>query len=276
MRSVLVRHPVAAMVLLSYAVSWSLLPFGTFLPFGPLVSALVVVAVTEGRRGLRRWALRIVRWRVGWVWYAAAIGLPVAAHALTQLECSLSGVPSPSLPAGTTWYSLVLIVALRLVSPLDGALGEEPGWRGFAQPRLQARRSPLRATAILCLIVCVWHLPLYLLPGFGLRPFEALTTISCTVVYAWLFNRSGGSVLIPLLAHAVEGTVRLSTLWTADADIVAAKLWYSLSWASIAAAVLLLDRPAWISAPASAREPAPDADASGPELTPLAGGRATS
>jgi len=276
MRSVLVRHPVAAMVVLSYVVSWCLLPFGTFLAFGPLVGAIVVVAVTEGWRGLRRWGGRIVRWKVGWVWYVAAIGVPVATHALTQLGCSLSGVPSPSLPAGTSWFGLVLILAVRLVDPLDGPLGEEPGWRGFAQPRLQASRSPLRATAILCVVVTVWHLPLYFVPEFGLRPFEAVTTVACTVVYAWLFNRSGGSVLIPLLAHAMEGTVRLPTLWAADTDVVTAKLWYAVSWGAVAAAVLLLDRAAWVSAPASAREPTPDAEPSGPELTHVAGGRTTS
>src|ERR1044072_883968 len=138
MRFVLVRHPVAAMVVRSYVVSWCLLPFGTFLAFGPLVGAIVVVAVTEGWRGLRRWGARIVRWKVGWVWYAAAIGLPVAAHALTQLACSLSGVPSPSLPAGTSWFGLVLILSVRLLHPLAGPLGEERGWRVFAHPRLQA------------------------------------------------------------------------------------------------------------------------------------------
>jgi hypothetical protein len=79
------------------------------------------------------------------------------------------------------------------------------------------------------------------------------------VVYAWLFNRSGGSVLFPLLAHAVEGCVRLSTLWPADEDVVRAKLCYSLTWTALATAVLLLDRQAWVSAPASAREAVADA-----------------
>ena len=32
---------------------------------------------------------------------------------------------------------------------MDGALGEEPGWRGFALPRMQASWSPLYAAVVL-------------------------------------------------------------------------------------------------------------------------------
>jgi membrane protease YdiL (CAAX protease family) len=203
---------------------------------------------------VRRLGGRLVRWRVGWVWYAAALVLPIAAHAVTLLASAVSGAPAPSLWSGGPWYALVLVVAVRLIDPLDGPLGEDPGWRGFAQPRLQATRSPLRATAILCLVVTGWHLPLYFISSFGLRPFEAVSTIACTVVYAWLFNRSGGSVLIPLLAHAVEGSVRLSAVWSADADITRAKVWYAAGWAAIAAALLLLDRRAWVVSPTGAQD----------------------
>jgi CAAX protease family protein len=255
MRSqVLARHPVAGMVVLTYAISWCLLPFGTFLPFGPLVAAILVAAVTDGWPGVRRLGARVVRWRVGWVWYAVAIALPLSALAVTLLASAAGGAPAPSLVSGGPWYALVLVVAVRLVDPLDGPLGEEPGWRGFAQPRLQAARSPLRATAILCLVVTGWHVPLYFIPSFGLRPFEAVSTIACTVVYAWLFNRSGGSVLIPLLAHAVEGSVRLSAVWSAEADITRAKVWYAVSWAVIAAVLLLLDHRAWVLAPPGAQD----------------------
>jgi uncharacterized protein len=257
---VLRRHPVAVMVVLAYAISWCLLPFGTFLPAGPLVAAVLVAALVDGWRGVRGLGGRIVRWRVSWVWYAAALALPFAAHAATLAACAATGAPGASLLSGDPWYSLLLVAAVRLVDPLDGPLGEEPGWRGYAQPRLQATRSPLRATGLLCLVVTGWHLPLYFIPEFGLRPFEALTTAACTVVYAWLFNRSGGSVLIPLLAHAVEGSIRLSALWSADADVTRGKAWYAAAWTALALALLLLDRGSWVSAPPCAREDTMDAD----------------
>src|SRR5437763_16435921 len=116
-----------------------------------------------------------------------------------------------------------MVFAVRLVNPLDGPLGEEPAWRGYALPRLQVRRSPLRSTVILCVIVTGWHLPLYFMPAFGLRPFEALTTVACTVFFAWLFNRSGGSALMTLIAHAAEGTIRTGQLWSLESDVTRAK-----------------------------------------------------
>ena len=47
------------------------------------------------------------------------------------------GDPAPGL-AELTWSGLLVVFAVRLVNPLDGALGEEPGFRGYALPLLQA------------------------------------------------------------------------------------------------------------------------------------------
>jgi membrane protease YdiL (CAAX protease family) len=46
-----------------------------------------------------------------------------------------------------------------LYNVVYGALSEEPGWRGFALPRLQAKFSPLVSSLILGVIWAVWHAP---------------------------------------------------------------------------------------------------------------------
>jgi uncharacterized protein len=251
------RHPVAAFVALAYLLSWCTLPLGEFMAAGPLVAAVVVVAATEGRPGLRRLAGHALRWRVGWVWYLVALGVPVLVHLATIAGNAAVGGPPPTFESLTPWYAVLMVFAVRLVNPLDGPLGEEPGWRGYALPRLQATRSPLRTAAILCVLVAGWHLPLYLMPDSGLRPFDVVTTSACTVFFVWLFDRSGGSALMTLIAHAAEGSVRLVLLWPAEADTTRARLVNCVVWVLVAAAVLVLDRRAWTRSPSGATWPDP-------------------
>ena len=140
---------------------------------------------------------------------------------------------------------------MRLINPLDGPMGEEPGWRGFAQPTLQASRSPLLSTLILAALVTGWHLPL-LLPDFGLLPADLLSTVAVTFWYAWLFNHTGGSVLITLVAHAVEGTLIRPDLWSADADVTRMAWLYAGLASVVAIALVAFDWQFW-------RRPAPAA-----------------
>src|SRR5215207_7524402 len=60
------------------------------------------------------------------------------------------------------WLSLFPMFPLLLI--FDGPLGEEPGWRGYALPRLQAGRSALVASLVLGVIWAFWHLPIFLPP----------------------------------------------------------------------------------------------------------------
>jgi hypothetical protein len=78
MSDLIKRHPLPAFFVLAYAFSWWPVPLGAFLPPGPLFAALVVTAVVDGRSGLRALRNRLLRWRVGWRWYAIALGLPLA------------------------------------------------------------------------------------------------------------------------------------------------------------------------------------------------------
>jgi hypothetical protein len=139
---------------------------------------------------------------------------------------------------------VLLVFAVRLVNPFDGPIGEEPGWRGFAQPRLQSRRSPLIATLILGLLVVVWHVPL-LLPEYGLRPIDLVTTFGVTIFYAWLFNHAGGSVLITIVAHAAEGSIKIGQFHTSGAAEERANLLYAVVWSAVAIGLIVLDWRFW-------------------------------
>jgi hypothetical protein len=66
------RHPLITFFVLTYALTWWALPFGDFFAIGPLLAALIVIPITQGWAGLRELGSRMIRWRVGWIWYALA------------------------------------------------------------------------------------------------------------------------------------------------------------------------------------------------------------
>jgi CAAX protease family protein len=231
---------------LTYLLSWAWVPFGSFFATGPLVAALIVISLADGVAGLRVLGSRLIRWRVGVVWYVAAVAIPILAHVLTIGANRLLGSGAPSFDVLLPWYAVIAVVAVRMIDPFNGPMAEEPSYRGFALPTLQSTRSPLVATTILAALVTVWHVPLYFMSEFDLQPIESLATIGCTFFYAWLFDHAWGSVLIPLLAHAVEGGFRLTTdVWPMPDDLTRAQAIYAVVWFMIGVAVVVFDWRFW-------------------------------
>jgi uncharacterized protein len=233
------RHPIVTFFVLAYAISWSCLPIESvrFLPSGPLFAALIVIPIAYGRAGLRELGSRMIRWRVRWYWYAIALGLPLAVHlAYVSLKVAAgAGVPSLTFTSLTTF---LMVFAVRLINPADGPLGEHPGWNGVALPGLQANHSPFLATAILAPLVAGWHLPTFFLEEGGLQPSVLVaglvTTMAVTFWYAWLFNHTGGSILLLVAAHSVEGSIQYELGW----------LIMSV-WVAVAIGLVVFDRKAW-------------------------------
>src|SRR5918997_6985010 len=207
------RHPIVTFFVLTYAISWGGLLFESvnFLPSGPLFAALIVIPLTQGVAGLKELGSRMIRWRVRWYWYAAALGVPLAVHLAYAGINVVAGAGFPSLTF-TSLTTFLMMFAVRLVNPADGPLGEHPGWNGVALPGLQADRSPLHATMILAPLVAGWHLPLFFLEKGGLQPSilvgGLVTTMAVTFWYTWLFNHTSGSVLMVVVAHSVEGSIQ--------------------------------------------------------------------
>lgn len=251
------RHRLVAFFVLAYVLSWATWPFAAagiitgpvFVSTGALVAGLIVIGVTEGRRGWLDLGRRITRWRVPWYWYAVALALPlVVRFAAAEVNVALG---APALQwAALSWSSFAAVFALRMVNPGDAPVSEEPVFRGYALPRLQATHSPLVAAAILGLLVAGWHLPLALSGDLGLVGLP--TTFVITFVYVWLFNRASGSDLITLIFHATEGSITYGDLGFTGADADRMNWIYGLGWTVVALAVLAFDRRAWRSAPESA------------------------
>jgi len=181
---------------------------------GPITSALLVTLITSGRTGLRQWARRLWRWRVRWHWYAIALlGVP-AALILMGLIASGGQVFAPTIA------SLAAYIPMLVIQMVTTGLAEEPGWRDFALPRLQDRFGPMRSAFILGPLWALWHLPLFLTEwgGWGTadwtRPVSfTIFCIGFNVVMAWVFNSTGQSLPLAVLAHVSVNNF-MSVIWS--------------------------------------------------------------
>jgi membrane protease YdiL (CAAX protease family) len=222
----LARHPLVFFFIIAYVGSWLLfmtlvlsengvgiLPFGhPLLPYvipvgvflGPFLSGFVMTGVTEGRAGIGRLLRRIVLWRVGLRWYLFAfIVLPAvfvfAASILPGALASFQGL-SPTIVTGLLFFFVYVFT-------IGGGLNEEPGWRGFALPRLQRLHGPLVGSLILGPLWGLWHVPVFWWPGYNTPP-TVLTIVvwfiavsAFTIVMTWFFNNTKGSVFMAILIH---------------------------------------------------------------------------
>ncbi len=171
--------------------------------FGPSLAAVVVIVYGGGLAGLRRWLRQRLRWRLGWRWILLAfvvpgvfMGLAAAAHV------GLGGSLPPSPAATHVWLAVANVF---LIFFIGGPLGEELGWRGYALPVLQTRWGWRVAGVLLGLVWAVWHLPLFYSAGTVQSHLPmalyALSAVATSVLFAWLFNRSRGSVVPVLVLH---------------------------------------------------------------------------
>lgn len=170
--------------------------------------ALIVSGFASENQGVRDWLSSLRKWRVGVGPYLLAFllwpALIVAGNALARLL----GFSVPPAPYSLSW-SLLWLVPLNLLNILFYTGGnEEPGWRGLAQPLLQKKYSPLVAGLIIGVIWGLWHVPLSIIDesyiggigGLWVRLFE----IPYGVFFAWMLNRSRGSLIPVWLLHGVS------------------------------------------------------------------------
>ncbi len=219
------RFPLITFFLLAFAGTWLVLSPWVFDTFGwieipdelgiilfilstftgPFFAAFYVTGKLEGKEGKKNLWRRIFQMRVGLVWYVAVLFTFLLVW-LTAYNLLYRGAPLAALIANPA-----LMVTAFLPNVLTGllipSLGEEPGWRGFALPRLQKDFGPVLGTLILGTLHGIWHLPALFTPLLG--PFSwdsfltfVLTAAAGTFIYTWVFNNTRGSVWIAILLHA--------------------------------------------------------------------------
>lgn len=243
------RHPLITFFALAYALSWwpwawTVLDPGnapsTILPPGPLLAALIVLAMTGGWAAIRQFLTRIVRWRVGLHWYLVVLAVPPAITV---------GAVVINLLLGAGWQPHFLgwidLGARFVFVLLFIGLGEEPAWRGFALPRLMAGRSALAASLILGVLHIVWHLPLFGVEydASNIAPWM-IGVLSFAIVVTWIYLHSRGSLLLPMLFHSSVNVSAVMFGWFSGGDLL--RLWWLFGalWLLAACVVVVRYGPA--------------------------------
>ena len=215
---------------LTFLVSWTLWGVGAALGtdsgawpilstaagFGPLLAG-GVLSWRDGTLG--PWLRQAVRWRTDSRWWAVAL---LAAPALSLLGYGVYlAVTGTSLGLTQDPIYVVYPVLFFYVLLLRGGFGEEMGWRGYALPRLLERYSTTVAALAVGVGWAVWHLPLFAIQGTrqsGPFALYLVGVVGLSVVLAWLYVRSSGSVLLVAVFHAQWNVFDSGSLFAVSGD----------------------------------------------------------
>ena len=207
------RVEIAKFLIIAFGFSWVIwiatllvIPrFGTAAimvgAFGPAIAALAMVRHSGGSSF--GWLVSTLRPRVGMRWYAFAFAVPLVIVAVQTLVASLIGIAVTFDDLGARLLTFVLTA---FVVFFVGGGQEEPGWRGWLQPKLQERADPLATSVMIGTVWAAWHLPLFVLEFEMYAEFRFWlylpTLIGLAVIYTYLWNRTRGSVIVAMVLHA--------------------------------------------------------------------------
>ena len=211
-----------------------------------------MTGITEGKEGVLRLRRSIRQFRAGWQWYVfILLGIP----ALSSLGIIVLPGALASFQDFPPHFLATYLVSFIIIFFGGGPLGEEPGWRGFALPRLQQRFGALRATLLLGVLWVFWHLPDFLTnaqrggPGADFAtlftinfPVFFLMVIAMAIIFTWVFNHTRGSVFIALLLHASINTFSIIQPLFSASSVTSTDLFMCIGLGVPALIIIILTR----------------------------------
>ena len=218
--------------------------------YSPSLVALGLTARAQGNDGVRALLARVLQWRVAAHWYLFAAGYTAGIKIAVAVAHRVIADAWPRFDLDA-WYLIPFAIAVS--TPFQA--GEEIGWRGYALPRLADRFGLRAASVVLGLIWAVWHLPQFFIPQadtYG-QSFVvyAMQVTALSIAMAWLYAKTGGSVLLVMLMHAAANNSKdivpsaapgSGHLFGLSASLVA---WLTLLFLWLFAAYFLVRMPKW-------------------------------
>ena len=202
--------------------------------FGPTLAALTTHRIFAGNwRAVRLWTTL----RDFLLGIASGASLVLIAAFTAAFFMTESGIDR------WRWPALLQILTLFGPNLLGGPLGEEPGWRGDALPRLQRRFDPLISSLILGFLWANWHLPLILAHVYNVTWWQfVLLTLAASVFLSFGFNRSKGSTLCAIVVHGIYnvGTGIILNDFIGQATLRSNTVQHNILWMAYAGVAALL------------------------------------
>ena len=174
--------------------------------FGPFISATILTRRQHGKEETKTWRKNILSIRKHIQWnLIGGLGIPLI---ITILHIGYVSITQglPSLQIDPPWYWLLPAIPINvfIVFVYSSAFGEEPGWQGYAMPRLLLQFNPIASALILGVFWALWHIPLQFISIY--RGSESLClmllyTPALAVIATWLTNKAGGSVMPAVFLH---------------------------------------------------------------------------
>jgi membrane protease YdiL (CAAX protease family) len=171
-----------------------------------LFPAWVLSSAYARAPGIRKHFSTLLKPRGPALWYLVIFlifpGIPLLAMGITRLFGGQAEFYLADL--GFEGAAIFLLLEFSRGFLMTGGVNEESGWRGFALPRLQARYPVIVAAGIVWFFWALWHLPYDIGRGDRIAWIlenRLLWNLMVSIVMAWLYNRTNGSILAPALFH---------------------------------------------------------------------------
>ena len=214
------KHQVIAFFIVAFAISWCLWILDIIITggktslliyaggFGPFLSAIFITWIVGKRAGLHQWFRSTFRLRINILWYLlGAFFMPIGVLLIQFGIYLLLGGQSDYSNALPWW---LYFLNLPIVMLFAGG-NEEPGWRGFALPKLLKKQNPLAASLLIGILWAGWHIPIFFNPTWSSAetPFAwfLTNTIGLSIIMTWLYYKSSRSVFPVMLFHQATNII---------------------------------------------------------------------
>lgn len=162
----------------------------------PSTLAILLTGLSEGRKSVAGLLKKVFQWRISFKWYGITLLLSVGVLLLADVLAFLVGW-SPKIqfhiPAiSQLTFNFILIVLVAVL--------EELGWRGYALPRLLARRSHLASALLIGIAHGILHIGIGLVDGRPWLP-TFLNPLALSIILTWMFLHTRGSLAMAILYH---------------------------------------------------------------------------